>query len=81
LDEAEQVGAGLGLDRALDLAQRYYRADQMVEGDLRAGRLTELLRDHAGASRPFSLLCPANRYMPLRARVLIDFLIERLATR
>ncbi len=53
----------------------------MVEGDLRAGRLTELLRDHAGASRPFSLLCPANRYMPLRARVLIDFLIERLATR
>ena len=51
----------------------------LVEEALGARRLTELLRDHAGASRPFSLPYPANRHMPLRTGVLIDFLIERLA--
>lgn len=51
----------------------------IVEDDLRQGRLKELLRAHAGASRPFSLLYPASRHMPRRVRVLIDFLVQRLA--
>ena len=51
----------------------------IVEQDLRDGTLVELLPELAGASRPFSLLYPANRHMPLRVRVLIDFLIEKLA--
>jgi DNA-binding transcriptional LysR family regulator len=50
----------------------------LVEDDLREGRLVELLPDCAGASRPFSLLYPANRHMPLRVRVLIDHLVARL---
>lgn len=53
----------------------------LVDDDLRAGRLVELLPDCAGASRPFSLLYPANRHMPLRVRVLIDHLTACLAPR
>lgn len=51
----------------------------IVEADLRSGALQEVLPAQAGASRPFSLLCPAHRHMPLRVRVLVDFLVERLA--
>ncbi|HRK86917.1 MAG TPA: LysR family transcriptional regulator [Alcaligenes faecalis] len=50
----------------------------LVDNDLRTGRLVELLPDYAGASRPFSLIYSANRHMPLRLRVVIDFLLEKL---
>ncbi|HET7794832.1 MAG TPA: LysR substrate-binding domain-containing protein [Rhizobacter sp.] len=50
-----------------------------VDDDLKQGRLKEVLKDHGGASLPFSLLYPANRHMPLRVRVLVDFLVERLS--
>lgn len=53
----------------------------IVEQDLRDGVLKTLLPQHAGASRPFSLLYPANRHMPLRVRVLIDFLVAHLNVR
>lgn len=53
----------------------------IVERDLHDGTLKEVLRDAAGASRPFSLLYPANRHMPHRVRVLIDHLVERLVRR
>ena len=53
----------------------------LVEDDIRDGRLVELLPQCAGASRPFSLMYPADRHKPLRVRVLIDFLVEKLATR
>jgi DNA-binding transcriptional LysR family regulator len=52
----------------------------LVDEDLREGRLTELLPEAAGASRPFSLLYPADRHKPLRLRVLIDYLVEHLST-
>lgn len=52
----------------------------LVADDLREGRLVELLPDLAGASRPFSLLYPAGRFMPLRVRVLVDYLVGKLAT-
>lgn len=51
----------------------------LVDDDLREGRLVELLPELAGASRPFSLLYPADRHKPLRLRVLIDFLVARLS--
>jgi DNA-binding transcriptional LysR family regulator len=35
-----------------------------------------VLQPYGGRSRPFSLLYPANRHMPLRVRVLVDFLVE-----
>jgi DNA-binding transcriptional LysR family regulator len=50
----------------------------MVEEDLRQGTLEEVLQAFNGASRPFSMLFQANRHMPLRVRVLIDFLLEKL---
>ncbi len=51
----------------------------MVQLDLQSGTLQEVLPQHAGASRPFSLLFPAGRHMPRRVRVLIDFLMEQLS--
>ena len=50
----------------------------IVEPELQAGTLKEVLADFAGASRPFSLLYPAQRHMPRRVRVFIDFLLEQL---
>jgi DNA-binding transcriptional LysR family regulator len=63
------MGAGGGLVQT-------YRF--LIEDDLREGHLVEVLAEHAGASRPFSLIYPANRHMPLRVRVLIDFLVGAL---
>lgn len=50
----------------------------LVEDDLREGRLVELLPEWGGASRPFSLLYPADSHKPLRVRVLIDYLVANL---
>lgn len=50
----------------------------LVETDLAEGRLVALLPGCAGASRPFSLIYPGNRHMPLRVRAVIDFLMSRL---
>ncbi|MEO3690661.1 LysR family transcriptional regulator [Roseateles paludis] len=47
----------------------------IVEDDLQQGRLEAVLPELGGTSRPFSLLYPAQRHMPLRLRVLIDFLL------
>lgn len=48
----------------------------IVEEDLRAGRLQEVLQAYAGRSRPFSLLYPSGRHLPLRVRVFVDFLLQ-----
>lgn len=53
----------------------------MVEKDLDSGALVEVLRPLGGASRPFSLIYPANRHMPLRVRALADFLVVGLKPR
>jgi len=53
----------------------------MVEKDLESGALVEVLRPLGGASRPFSLIYPANRHMPLRVRALADFLVTSLKPR
>jgi DNA-binding transcriptional LysR family regulator len=50
----------------------------IVEHDLRQSTLKEVLQTFGGASRPFSLLYPSHRHMPLRVRVLIDFLLQKL---
>jgi len=52
----------------------------IVEQELRDGHLKEVLSNFAGASRPFSMLYPANRHMPHRVRALIEFLSEELGT-
>ena len=50
----------------------------LVQQDLLEGKLQEVLHEYAGASRPFSLLYPANRHLPQRLRLFIDFLLEEL---
>lgn len=50
----------------------------IVEEDLRAGALVEVLQPYAGGTRAFSLMYPHGRHLPLRVRVFIDFLVEKL---
>jgi DNA-binding transcriptional LysR family regulator len=51
----------------------------IVEDDLQRGTLKPVLERYAGCSRPMSLLHPAQRHVPLRVRVLIDFLVAEVA--
>ncbi len=50
----------------------------IVEQDLARGELVELLPKHGGTSRPFILLYPHARHLPLRARTFVDFLVAHL---
>ena len=50
----------------------------IVEDDLQQGRLVEVLQDLGGRSRPFSILYPATRHMPLRVRAFIDHLVANV---
>jgi DNA-binding transcriptional LysR family regulator len=74
---ADDILAPITLARAGAGLVQTYRF--LIEDDLREGHLVEVLAEHAGASRPFSLIYPANRHMPLRVRVLIDFLVGALS--
>lgn len=47
-----------------------------VEEELRQGRLVELLKPWGGRSRPFNLLYPHQRHVPLRVRCFVDFLLK-----
>lgn len=49
-----------------------------VEEALKAGTLVEVLQPYGGRSRPFSVIYPGGRHMPLRVRVFIDFLVDEL---
>lgn len=50
-----------------------------VDEDLRAGRLVELLKPFGGRSRPYNLLYPHQRFVPLRVRCFVDFLLGERA--
>ncbi|GHA76862.1 LysR family transcriptional regulator [Cognatilysobacter bugurensis] len=52
----------------------------IVERELADGRLIEVLKEYGGRSRPFSLVYPATRHMPLHLRAFIDFLIEEITS-
>jgi DNA-binding transcriptional LysR family regulator len=59
------AAAGAGLFQIY----HFVAADYVARGDL-----VEVLKAHAGASRPFSLLYPQNRHLSPKVRVLADFL-------
>jgi DNA-binding transcriptional LysR family regulator len=48
----------------------------IVERELEEGTLVEVLQEFGGRSRPFTLLYPHGRHVPLRLRAFIDFLME-----
>lgn len=71
---SEDVLALVTLARAgLGLIQTY---DFLVEHDVEAGALVEVLRDHRGASRPFSIIYPAAPRRSPAARTVIEFLVS-----
>ena len=49
----------------------------VVEKELANGSLVEVLKPFAGRSRPYTLLYPDGRHVPLRMRVFIDFLMAQ----
>jgi len=51
----------------------------VVEKELADGSLVEVLKPFAGRSRPYTLLYPDGRHVPLRMRVFIDFLMAQRA--
>jgi len=64
------VNAGGGLYQTYNFAA----ADAVKRGDL-----VEVLHDHAGRSRPFSILYPQNRHLSAKVRAFVDFLRSTLS--
>lgn len=70
---SEDVLGGVTLARGDAGLFQTYRF--IVEEDLRKGTLREVLQEYSGCSRPFNLLYPHNRHIPLRVRAFVDFLV------
>ena len=47
-----------------------------VERELASGELVELLPQHGGCTRPFYLIYPHARHLPLRVRSFVEFLLR-----
>lgn len=73
----EDVLGGVTLARAGAGLFQTYRF--VVEDDLREGKLTEVLQQHGGSTRPFVLLYPHARHVSRRVRAFVDFLVDKLA--
>jgi len=71
---SDEVLAGVTLARHGAGIFQAYRFT--VEEELRQGRLVELLKPFGGRSRPFNLLYPHQRFVPLRVRCFVDFLLK-----
>jgi DNA-binding transcriptional LysR family regulator len=69
------LGIATAARNGIGLAQTYRF---IVNDDLENGTLVEVLHGLGGASRPVSILYPANRHMPHRVRVLVEYLLEHL---
>ncbi|MDB5847438.1 MAG: transcriptional regulator, LysR family [Rhodoferax sp.] len=77
LSSSDDVLAGVTLARHHGGLFQTYRF--VVEQELATGALVEVLQPFGGRSRPFTLLYPSGRHVPLRMRVFIDFLLVQLA--
>jgi DNA-binding transcriptional LysR family regulator len=49
----------------------------IVERELAEGSLVEVLQPCSGRSRPFTLLYPHSRHMPLRLRAFVNFIMDK----
>lgn len=69
------LGLATAARSGIGLAQTYRF---IVRDDLAKGTLVEVMQAFGGTSRPFTILYPANRHMPQRTRVLVEFLLRHL---
>jgi DNA-binding transcriptional LysR family regulator len=53
--------------------------NNMVERDVKRGRLVRILQAYEAPPLPISLVYPSHRNVPLKVRVLADALVERQA--
>lgn len=74
---SEDILGGVTLARSGAGLFQTYRF--IVADDLRNGNLIEVLQEHGGRSRPFSMLYPHGRHLSRRVRAFVDFLLEALA--
>ena len=51
-----------------------------IDGDIREGRLWQLLPDFPPLHLPLSVVYPSRRNLPLRTRVVLEFLFELFKT-
>ncbi|WP_323122883.1 LysR family transcriptional regulator [Burkholderia alba] len=71
---SDDVLAGVTLAKAGAGLFQAYRF--VVENALADGTLTEVLQPFGGRTRPYSLIYPHGRLLPLRVRAFIDFVME-----
>jgi DNA-binding transcriptional LysR family regulator len=55
--------------------------EYVVDADIKAGRLARVLDGYTSPERMLHVLYQKDRYQPLRARLFIDYLAERLKER
>ncbi|QGY32318.1 LysR family transcriptional regulator [Pantoea cypripedii] len=66
-----------GVTLALNGAGVFQTYHFIAERYLHEGSLKEILPQYRGRSRPYTLLYPLNRHLPLRVKVFIDFLMTQ----
>jgi DNA-binding transcriptional LysR family regulator len=64
---------------ALDHQGIILQPDFIIEGDLRAGTLVELMPDYRAISLGIHAVYPSRKHLPLKVRRLIDFLVDAFA--
>ncbi|MWV14441.1 LysR family transcriptional regulator [Pseudomonas sp. L-22-4S-12] len=71
---ADDVLGGVTLARSGAGLFQTYRF--IVERELASGELVEVLQPFSGRSRPFTLLYPHGRHVPIRVRVFVEFILQ-----
>lgn len=74
---SEDVLGGVTLAKSsAGLFQTYH---YVVEKDLKKGKLVEVLQEYSGRSRPFNLMYPHGKFLSIKVRTLIDFIMQKLS--
>ncbi len=67
---SRRPGGGLGLA---------FLPDFFIQEDLKAGRLIEISREDPPSTLPITALYPSRQYLPLKVRVFVDFMADKLS--
>jgi DNA-binding transcriptional LysR family regulator len=74
---SEDVLGGVTLAKTSAGLFQTYR--YVVERDLENGTLVEVLKEFSGRSRPFNLMYPHGKFLSIKVRTFIDFVMQRLS--